>query len=554
MIRSATGKAQSGPLVTVLISTYNRPAYVAEALESIFSQTYPHFEIILTRDGGCPVRDVIGHFDDPRLTFIDRDDNRGLPRSFNEALSIAKGEYVCYLGDDDKFYPHHLETLVNAILKNPDYGAVYGDLYKVHCRVLPDGRRRVLSKNLEISRDYERLLMLQFNQALHVSLIHRRDIFERAGLYNENLNVLIDWDLTRKLCFYTDFLHIPVITGEYYAPVCDCDRISVVRRKDVSEYLRNVLTIRTTRPPKPWHKLEDLSVFVLAERLDEKLEQLLRDIWSHCFYPYRIFLPLTAPEQARFKSAVLNLVPVTVSAGDALPVRLSKMLAQSDAPLAAVLRVGITVPSGESMYIERALVPLMNQNRRDLAFEIPESDESHFGAAVFADTLAKVLPGSSSADIKNSLLAAGVEVRKPVYKEYPFQFDNLLSAAELCQLEGNWHKAAQIYDYMTEHFGNTLWMQTRRANALYQSGRLPQAAACVAEINRIRPTVATLLIAARTEKKLSRHRQAIDIYRQALAILQTKHCELQAPNLVPAQAGIRTTNSFEQPEETLVWT
>ena len=180
----------NGPLVSVLISTYNRPTYLAEALESIFRQTYTNFEILLVRDGGLPVREVVGQFDDSRLHFIDRDENHGLPRSFNEALAGARGEYICYLGDDDKFYPHHIALLVDAILKNPEYAAVYSDLYKAHCRVLPDGRRRVLAKNVEISRDFDRMLMLQFNHALHVSLIHRRDLFEQAGRYNENFKFL----------------------------------------------------------------------------------------------------------------------------------------------------------------------------------------------------------------------------------------------------------------------------------------------------------------------------------------------------------------------------
>jgi hypothetical protein len=330
--------------------------------------------------------------------------------------------------------------------------------------------------------------------------------------------------------------------------VGDCDRISVVRRKNVSDYLRNVLTIRTTRPPKPWHKLDDMSVFVLAERMDPSVEQLLRDIWSHCFYPYRIFLPLTAEELSRFKTVVPNVVPVQVSANDAIGLRLSKMLSQSDAPLATVLSPGITVPSGESMYIERSLFPLMNQKHGGTAFEIPESDDAHFGAAVYAAALHRAMQ-TSPADIRSGLLSAGIEVRKPAFKEYPFQFDNLLSAAELSQLDGDWYKAARIYDYLAEHYGNTLWMQVRQANALVQSGRSRKAAETIETVNRVRPTVASLLIAARNEKKQNRHREAIPLYQRALSILrgQTSNFFLKNPEL-------QTSNYFEQHEETLVWT
>lgn len=543
-----------GPLVTVLISTYNRPAYLAEALDSIFRQTWPHFEIILTRDGGLPVREVVSKYNDSRLIFIDRDQNRGLPYSFNEALARARGDYICYLGDDDKFFPHHIETLLKAILQNPDYGVVYGDLYKAHCRVLPDGRRRVLAKNVEISRDFDRMLMFQFNHALHVSLMHRRDLLDKAGRYNESLNVLIDWDLTRRLCFFTDFLHVPIVTGEYYAPVGDCDRISVQRRKNVNDYIRNLLTIRTTRPPKPWPCVEDSAIVVLASRLDGALEQMLRDIWSHSFYPYRLFVPLTPPERQRFQSCVPNLVVVEVRPEDTLAIRLQKILRQVDAEWTVFLPAGITIPPDEAMYIERSLNPLLCGHQTHLACQIVESDDTHFGAAIYTETLRKAITRYPALDPLQALKAAGIPIRKPEFKEYPFQFDNLLSGAEMCQLDGQWTRAARVYDYMAQHHGNTFWMRTRQANALLQAGHYVQAARIIAEINQIRPTVASLMIQARAEKKNNRPDIAIGLYRQAVSILEgrsTGYLPAAADLLIP---NTQSNTSSVQPVETCVWT
>jgi glycosyltransferase involved in cell wall biosynthesis len=531
----------NGPLVSVLISTYNRPAYLAEALESIFRQTYQNFEILLVRDGGLPVRDVVGQFDDPRLHFIDRDENHGLPRSFNEALSAARGEYICYLGDDDKFYPHHIALLMDAILKNPEYAAVYSDLYKAHCRVLPDGRRRVLAKNVEISRDFDRMLMLQFNHALHVSLIHRRD-------------VLIDWDLTRKLCFYTDFLHVPVVTGEYYAPVGNCDRISVQRRRNVSDYLRNVITIRTTRPPRPWVKVEDLAVVIAAQRADEGLSQLVRDLWSRTFYPNRIYIPLTNQEMGRFKCDIQNVVAVEVGAGDLNEQRLSRMLGQVDAPLTAILTAGITMPPQEAIYLERSVYSLLGGKNSRTLFEIKESDEAHFGAVGHTQTWRDALRSGCSLLSAQSLRSAGLEVRKPRVDEYPFQFDNLLCSTEMQQIEGQWEQAAKIYDYLAEHFGNEIWMQTRQANALYHAGRYAAAAELAGQLNRRRATVTTYMIEARARRKMLDYKTAAGLYGRALEILTDKstgHAE-QAGDRIRAKHTMETRCT--QPEETLAWT
>ncbi|MHC4891251.1 MAG: glycosyltransferase family 2 protein, partial [Planctomycetota bacterium] len=95
-----------GPIVSVLIPTYNRRRYLPVALSSVVHQDYNNLEIFVIRDGGEDVCDVVSSFDDPRIIFINRKENRGLPFTLNEALVRAQGKYVCYLGDDDRYYPH----------------------------------------------------------------------------------------------------------------------------------------------------------------------------------------------------------------------------------------------------------------------------------------------------------------------------------------------------------------------------------------------------------------------------------------------------------------
>ena len=116
------------------------------------------------------------------------------------------------------------------------------------------------------------------------------------------------------MCFYSDFKHIYNLTGEYYAPVGDCDRISVQRRKNVKEFMRNLLTIRSTRPPGPWPKVKDLSIILLAESSDESLRKTLRDIWMHSFYPYQIYVPLPKEEFDGLSTMTPNVLGVPVKA------------------------------------------------------------------------------------------------------------------------------------------------------------------------------------------------------------------------------------------------
>ena len=187
------GRAAEGPLVSVLLPTYNRRRYLPQALKSIVRQTYRNLEIFVVNDGGEDVSGIVQSFNDPRIVFINRHENRGKPYSLNEALARARGKYVAYLDDDDLYYPCHVATLVDVLERQTDCQVAYSDLYKVYCNVLPDGGREVLSKCVEISRDFDRFLMLYFNHALHVSLMHRRDLLDKTGPYNEDLTVLIDY-------------------------------------------------------------------------------------------------------------------------------------------------------------------------------------------------------------------------------------------------------------------------------------------------------------------------------------------------------------------------
>ena len=193
------------PLVNVIIPTFNRPLYFQKALKSVLNQSYENLQVIVVNDGGQDVSGIVDSFYDSRIVFINRKENYGKAFSLNEALKYAEGKYIAYLDDDDMYYPDHIETLVDALENRTDCHVAYSDLYKVYCKVSQDGSRQVLSITIEVSRDFDRFFMLHFNHVLHVSLMHHRDLIEKTGPYNEKLNVLIDWDMTRRLAFFSDF-------------------------------------------------------------------------------------------------------------------------------------------------------------------------------------------------------------------------------------------------------------------------------------------------------------------------------------------------------------
>ena len=488
----AADSGKRGPRVTVLLPTYNRRRYLGEALASVLRQSYPDLEIFVIRDGGEEVSDIVRSFPDPRVVFIDRKENRGKPFSLNEALTRARGKYVAYLDDDDVYYPDHVRTLVDALEGPTDCQVAYSDLYKTCCEVMPNGDRRILSKQVEISRDFDRFLMLHFNHVLHVSLMHRRDLLDRTGPYNEQLNILIDWDLTRRLSFFSDFHHVPAVTGEFYSPVGESDRISCRQRKDSQEYLRNLLAIRTTRPPKPWPKMRDLSVIFLVDRLDKSAVDAMLRLWRYTFHPYKLLIPLSAAEIGRLNLQMPNVEFVPVNALSSAAERVDAALRGCEGDYVAIVPGTMAV---EEMWVERPLYALMHSTGRE-GFLLEGATPQSWAAVLRRTDVEQARRAHTHLPVEASLAAVGIPVRQPREEEMPFQFDELLRQAKLAEADGDWPAAARLFEHMGERFGNRLWMKTMAARAYFEAGDHPRAGRLSGQVNVERPTVDTLLLEA----------------------------------------------------------
>ena len=112
------------PKVSVIISTYQRPDMLREALLSVLDQTFKDFEVLVVDDGSCTaepvVRELFPKFEEQgiMLNGMDLPENSGyqcVPK--NAGIMYARGSYIAYLDDDNLWDPWHLEALVEEIEK-----------------------------------------------------------------------------------------------------------------------------------------------------------------------------------------------------------------------------------------------------------------------------------------------------------------------------------------------------------------------------------------------------------------------------------------------------
>lgn len=118
---------QVKPFASFCISTFKRPLFLKETLESILLQKYPNYEVIVSdNDIEQSGRSVVEAFNDPRFKYYANEENLGMKRSFNKSLDRSSGSFVVMIADDDPVYPDMLSVLIELHQKYPGYGMYLG--------------------------------------------------------------------------------------------------------------------------------------------------------------------------------------------------------------------------------------------------------------------------------------------------------------------------------------------------------------------------------------------------------------------------------------------
>jgi len=165
------------PLVSVLMTTYNREKYLTQAVESVLASTYSHFELIIvddqSKDRSLEIAKELA-MKDNRIKVVLNEKNLGDYPNRNKAASLAKGKYLKYVDADDLIYPVGLEVLVSGMERFPEAGFGLGSLPQDKFRIFPF----MLSPEEAYQRHYFKEQL--FHKA-PLSAIIRKDVFDATG-------------------------------------------------------------------------------------------------------------------------------------------------------------------------------------------------------------------------------------------------------------------------------------------------------------------------------------------------------------------------------------
>ena len=190
------------PRVSVIIPAYQAARYISEALESVFSQTFQDFEVIVINDGSpdTPQLEAALHPYAGRVRYL-KQSNRGVSAARNFAIEHSCGELLAFLDCDDLWLPRYLEVQVQFLDQNPRAVAAIADYMRFGELMGNPDVRILLGPGMNQLLNFEQMLRREAGQLPSATVVRRAKAIE-VGLFDEQLSSAgEDIEFCIRICF-----------------------------------------------------------------------------------------------------------------------------------------------------------------------------------------------------------------------------------------------------------------------------------------------------------------------------------------------------------------
>jgi glycosyltransferase involved in cell wall biosynthesis len=197
----ASGSAEC-PLVTVITAVFNGKQHLAQCIESVMSQGYPNLEHLIL-DGGSTdgTLDVLRTYED-RIAFWKSEPDTGVYDAWNKGLSLARGEWIAFLGADDEYLPNAVAAYMDLARDNPDADYLSSQIEWLH----PSGHSRT------IGRPWQWPLFGRYMCSAHVGSMHRKRLFDLYGRFDASYRITGDYEFLLRSRAALRAAFIPLVT------------------------------------------------------------------------------------------------------------------------------------------------------------------------------------------------------------------------------------------------------------------------------------------------------------------------------------------------------
>ena len=227
---------ETKPQISVIIPLYNKAPYIGKAIDSILTQTFQNFEIVIiggkSSDGS---EEIVQKYSDPRIRLIE-ETGVGVSAARNQGVNAAKSGTIAFLDADDEWMSNHLDTILKLKYEFPNAG-VYATGYKI---VEGDSETPCVYPTKKESR----LLKSYFSERVDAGIRNQfimtsaaavdKHIFQKIGGFNTSLAYAEDIDIYERMSVVTKIAYSPEVSVKYNYDIPDNTRTHVVFRKPLT--------------------------------------------------------------------------------------------------------------------------------------------------------------------------------------------------------------------------------------------------------------------------------------------------------------------------------
>lgn len=289
-------KLAEKPLVSVVMPAFNAQATIRKSVESILSQTYDNFELIIVNDGSTDnTEDIIKKYaeQDKRIKYVYQE-NRGVSRAFNRGIEEASGKYIYFLASDDFAFRDSLRILTYASENSPENTKLICGNYFVFFE-----QSKAFKDNFVVTPpDKKQLYIYQLisNIIPANSVMIERTVLLEFGGFDENFSCAVDYDLWNRIITKYDFFRVPFPI--YLYSVYDSGHqvsgdpellrlFSDIACQRLLDYLIRSRKFNDLRPELPQLEFYDLLSKEMLKRSDPGIESSVTVLKNALNTPYR---------------------------------------------------------------------------------------------------------------------------------------------------------------------------------------------------------------------------------------------------------------------------
>lgn len=237
---------QEKPIVSIVLPSYNGARYIEESMDSVLRQTFPDWELILVNDGSTDrTRDIMEAYaaKDGRIRVIHNDPNQRLPRSLNIGFRQARGKYLTWTSDDNRYLPRAIEVMVQALDADPAAPMVSAEMECIDESGAVTGGYPVYEDHLIWAEDL-----------VGACFMYRREALVKVGEYDPAKVYVEDYDYWLRLrVAMGEIKRVPDLLYQYrrHGESLTATKVKEIRRQNARlhlEYQKEILQAYNEEP------------------------------------------------------------------------------------------------------------------------------------------------------------------------------------------------------------------------------------------------------------------------------------------------------------------